>query len=123
MRRGALLLVLAGVAAVAAAPAAGGTATVVKRKPQRKVVTVNDNYYVPLTLTVNRGSTIVWKWPDDAGDVHDVRLGKRPKGVKVFQSDPGAAGYSFTRKLTVPGTYAIVCTLHEEMTMTVKVRK
>lgn len=116
-------LLLAGVAALAAAPAATGTAAAVKRKPQRKVVTVNDNYYLPLTLTVNRGSTIVWSWPDDAGDVHDVKLTKRPKGVKAFQSEPGSAGYSFTRKLTVPGTYAIVCTLHEEMTMTVKVRK
>jgi plastocyanin len=110
------VLVLAGVAAVAAAPAGA------VRKPQRKVVSVNDNYYLPATLTVNRGSTIVWRWPADAGDVHDVKLGRHPKGARPFWSEPGAAGYSFTRKLTVPGRYRIVCTLHEEMTMTITVR-
>jgi plastocyanin len=114
-RPGVVLLV--GVAAVAAAPADA------VRKPPRKVVTVNDNYYLPAALTVDRGATIVWKWPADAGDVHDVKLGKRPKGVKSFWSEPGASGYSFTRKLTVPGRYAIVCTLHEEMTMTITVRR
>jgi len=117
VRRALGVLVLAGVAAVAAAPAAA------VRKPQRKVVTVNDNYYGPAALTVNLGSTIVWRWPADAGDVHDVKLGAHPKGAKPFWSDPGAAGYSFTRKLTVPGRYRIVCTLHEEMRMTITVRK
>jgi plastocyanin len=111
-------LLIAGVAAVAAAPAASPAV-----RAKRKVVTVNDNYYLPVRVTVPRGSTIVWKWPDDAGDVHDVKLTKRPKGVKAFQSEPGSAGYSFSRKLAVPGTYRIVCTLHEEMTMTVTVRK
>ena len=116
MRRAFGVVVLVGVAAVAAAPAGAGST------PQRKVVTIYDNYYLPLKLTVNKGSTIVWKWPADAGDVHDVKLGKHPKGAKPFWSEPGAAGYSFTRKLTVPGRYSIVCTLHEEMTMTITVR-
>lgn len=115
MRR---VLLLAGVAALAAAPAALPAV-----RAKRKVVTVNDNYYMPAKVTVPRGTTIVWKWPADAGDVHDVKLTKRPKGVKVFQSEPGSAGYAFSRKLTVPGTYRIVCTLHEEMTMTITVRK
>lgn len=107
-----------GAAAVVAAPA-GNAAT----KPVRKVVTVHDNYYSPDKLTVPVNSTIMWKWPADAGDVHDVKLGRGPKGAKGFWSDPGAAGYSFKRKLTVPGTYRIVCTLHEEMKMTITVRR
>jgi plastocyanin len=89
----------------------------------RKVVGVYDNYYLPLKMTVPKGTTIVWRWPADAGDVHDVKLGRHPKGAKTFWSEPGAAGYSFQRKLTVPGTYRIVCTLHEEMTMTITVRR
>jgi len=55
--------------------------------------------------------------------VHDVKLKSGPKGVKKFQSESAATDYSFKRKLTVAGTYKIVCTLHEEMTMTIKVRK
>ena len=110
---------LAGVvtAVAVAAPAVPATG------PGKKVVKIFDNYYLPLSLKVARGTTIVWKWPADVGDVHDVKLGRHPKGAKPFWSEPGASGYSFSRKLTVPGTYKIVCTLHEEMTMTITVKK
>jgi plastocyanin len=42
--------------------------------------------------------------------------------VKRFHSEPSAGGYTYKRKLTQPGLYKIVCTLHEEMTMTIRVR-
>ncbi len=65
----------------------------------------------------------MWRWPRNAGDVHDVYLAAKPKGVKRFHSDAAASDYSFKRKLKQPGRYVIVCTLHEEMTMAVKVKK
>ena len=111
MRRAFLLAAAVGLVLAAPAATAG-----------RKKVGVYDNYYLPNKLTVPKNSTIVWKWPAEVGDVHDVKLGKHPKGAKTFWSEPGASGYSFTRKLTIPGTYRIVCTLHEEMTMTITVR-
>ena len=43
--------------------------------------------------------------------------------MKKFHSEAASTDYTFKRKLTVPGTYRIVCTLHEEMHMTVRVRK
>ena len=91
----------------------------------KKTVGVGDNYYTPKTLTVSKGTTVTWKWPgyDQAGDVHDVKLKSGPKGVKKFQSEAASTDYSFKRKLTVAGTYKLVCTLHHEMTMTIKVRK
>jgi len=55
--------------------------------------------------------------------VHDVKLKSGPKGVKKFQSEAASTDYSFKRRLTVAGTYKLICTLHEEMTMTIKVRK
>ena len=63
-------------------------------------------------LTVSRGTTVTWQWPgfDEAGDVHDVKLKSGPKGVKKFQSEAASTDYSFKRKLTVPGTYKIICT-------------
>jgi plastocyanin len=90
-----------------------------------KTVKIGDNFFSPKKLTVDRGSTVRWKWPaaDEAGDVHDVALTKRPKGVKRFHSEAAATDYSYKRKLKKPGTYKIVCTLHEEMRMTIKVRK
>ena len=116
MTRATTFLLACAVAALAAPPAVAGGA------PQHKTVLVQDNFYAPLKLTVNRGSTITWRWPDDAGDVHDVKLGAHPKGARPFHSQPGAAGYSFARRLTVPGTYKIVCTIHPGMAMTLKVR-
>ena len=43
--------------------------------------------------------------------------------MKKFQSEAAATDYTYKRKLTVPGTYKLVCTLHEEMRMTVRVRR
>ena len=83
-----------------------------------------DNYYLPAKLTVNKGSTITWKWPSDMPiDVHDVKLKSGPEGVRKFQSEPASSGYRYKRTLKKPGTYKIVCTLHEEMKMTIRVRR
>lgn len=106
----------AAAALLCAAPAVAGA-------PQRKSVEVADNYYLPAKLTVNKGSTVTWKWPDDiAIDVHDVKLKSAPKGVRKWHSEPASSGYRFKRTLKKPGTYKIICTLHEEMVMTIKVR-
>jgi plastocyanin len=112
-----LALAFAAVAALlCAAPADAGA-------PQRKTVKLYDNSFLPLKLTVNRGSTITWKWTGEAFDVHDVKLKSGPPGVKKFHSEPASSGYRYKRTLRVPGRYRIVCTLHEEMTMTIKVRR
>ena len=119
MRRSAFAAVLlSGAVVFAAAPAGAGSG------PVKRTVKLGDNYFSPTKLTVNRDSTITWRWPEDSGDVHDVALGKRPAGVKQFASDPASTSYSFKRKLTKPGRYSIICTLHEEeMRMTVTVRR
>jgi plastocyanin len=109
-------VLLAGVALLlSAAPAQAAT----------KIVRIGDNYFLPDTLRVARGTTIVWRWPDfdEAGDVHDVKLKSGPKGVKKFQSEAAATDYTFKRRVTVPGRYRIVCTLHEDMTMRIRVRR
>ena len=110
-----LIAVLAGAALLSAAPAHGAV---------RKTVTVGDNYFTSQNLTVKRGTKITWRWPgyDVSGDVHDVGLMKGPKGVRKFRSEAASTEYSYSRKLTVPGTYRLGCSLHHEMRMTVKVR-
>jgi len=112
--RAAAVLVAAGVALVGAAPAQAG-----------KTVRIYDNYFLKDELTVNRGAVVTWRWPgaDEAGDVHDVKLRSGPKGVKKFQSEAAATDYTYRRRLKVPGRYRIVCTLHEEMTMKIRVRR
>jgi plastocyanin len=113
------VLLLAGVALLlSAAPAQAG-------RPKGKTVRIYDNYFLADDITVKRGATVTWKWPgfDEAGDVHDVKLKSGPKGAKKFHSEAAATDYTFKRRLTVPGRYRIVCTLHEEMTMRVRVRR
>ncbi len=113
------ILMVAGAALLSAAPVQAAA------KPKGKTIKLGDNYYAPKTVTVARGATVTWKWPsfDQAGDVHDVKLKSGPKGAKKFASEAASTDYSFKRKLTVPGTYKIVCTLHDTMRMTIKVRK
>jgi plastocyanin len=103
-------------AAAAALPAQAGTTP-------RKAVGIYDNFYLPDKATVKKDTIVVWKWPDDAGDVHDVKLKEKPRKAKRFWSTPASVGYKYKQKLTVPGKYHIICTLHEEMEMWVTVRK
>ena len=111
--------VVAGVALLSAAPA-------VAAKPRGKTIRIYDNYFVPDAVKVKSGATVTWKWPgfDEAsGDVHDVKLKSGPKGVKKFHSEAASVDYSFKRKLKKVGKYKIICTLHEEMRMTIRVRR
>jgi plastocyanin len=132
--------------ALAAMTAAGVLVPVVadgatKRKPQKKTVTMNDNFYGPAKLTINAGSTVTWQWPVEVGDSHDVKLTKKPSGARftyvdedtgkkvtrtTFTSPPFAAGPAKFKVtgFTKPGKYHLICTFHEtEMTMDITVRK
>ena len=91
--------------------------------PKSKVVKVRDNFFSPDSLTVAKSTKIIWRWPRSPGDVHDVYLTRRPDGVKRFHSELAASDYSFARRLKKSGKYTMVCTIHAEMTMKVKVRR
>jgi plastocyanin len=75
-------------------------------------------------MNIKSGTTVVWRWPSyfEAGDVHDVKLARGPKGVKRFHSEAASSDYTFKRRLTVRGSYRVVCTLHEGMGTTIRVR-
>jgi plastocyanin len=102
----------------------GARPPAVATAPKPKSVEVADNYYLPAKLTVKVGGKVTWKWPDDVAiDVHDVKLKSAPKGVKKFHSEPASSGYRYTRTFKKPGRYKVICTLHEEMKMTITVKK
>ena len=111
--RAAAALVAAACLVVPAAAASGST---VKR------VKVGDDYYGPARLTVKPGTKVRWVWLAENGNSHDVKLVRAPHGVKRFHSASAATDYSFSRKLTKRGSYKIVCTLHQDMTMSIRVR-
>jgi len=103
-------------AALVAAPAtqAGGA--------KSKIIKIGDNFFAPDSVKVTKGTKVVWRWPKYAGDTHDVKLRSGPKGVKKFKSDFAASDYSFARTLKKPGKYVVICTLHQDMTMTIRVK-
>ncbi len=119
MRARHALVVLTGAAAVAAAPV---PATAAKSKAKRVTIGVFDNYYSPSKKTIKAGTTVRWRWDEGITDVHDVKLSKAPKGVKKFQTEPLAAGDTYSKKLTKAGTYKFICTFHEGMRMTIRVK-
>src|SRR4051794_35980687 len=84
---------------VAALPAPAGS------PPPRKNIAVRDDLFAPKKLTVKRGTTIAWHWAAQNFNLHDVKLIAAPKGVKHFHSRSRVVRYSFSRKLTVRGTY------------------
>lgn len=118
--------------AVALALVAASTATAAAAAPHRaraghhartRTVSVNDNWFGPSKLRVHAGDRVRWRWSADAADVHDVALRSGPRGVRRFHSEPLAAGQSFSQRLRRPGRYRIVCTFHQDMTMTITVTR
>lgn len=127
MKRLSTVLTVAAVAAAGLVPAlAAGPATGQSSSTKRgakKTIRIGDNFYAPTKVTVRAGTSVTWKWPTETGDTHDVKLQRGPKGARKFHSEEAGSDYSFTRKLTVPGTYKIICTLHADMRATIVVKK
>ena len=95
----------------------------VSSKVVKKTVKIGDNFFSPDSLKVPKDTKVTWRWPKNPGESHDVYLRKGPKGVKRFHSAAAATGYSFSRTLKKPGKYVVICTIHEEMKMTIRVKK
>jgi plastocyanin len=93
-------------------------------KTVKKNIKIGDYYFAPAKLTVKSGTYVIWHWPKIAGDQHDVYMKKGPKGVKRFRSEILSADVSYKKKLTVPGKYSIICSLHPDtMRLTITVKK
>ncbi|MGZ4167227.1 MAG: cupredoxin domain-containing protein [Solirubrobacteraceae bacterium] len=97
-------LVLFGLLSVSALAASGMT------------VKVADNHYGPKTLTVGRGTKVTWRWTGVLK--HNVVVHTGPSFFSSKTQVRGSFIHVFTRK----GTYALVCTVHPKMKMTVVVR-
>ena len=82
-------------------------------------VDVRNAAFSPRKLSVPAGSTVSWRFDDKIQ--HDVTVVGGPRG---FASNYTSGGVTYSRKLTVPGTYRIFCSLHPvQMSETVLVHK
>jgi plastocyanin len=111
LRLAALLAVIPVSTACAASGEPGGdTASVPSgASGSAAVVTVKDFSFNPPALTIAAGTTVTWKFEDDA--VHNAVAGD-----KSFTSPNLSGGKTFTHTFTKAGTYPYLCTLHQYMT-------
>lgn len=104
----ALALVATAATAVLLPGQAAGAAT--------KVVSVRDDFFDARSVTVKRGAAVRWVWRGRAP--HNVVV---TKGPQRFRSKLQTSG-TYQRRLTRPGRYGYVCTIHAGMTGTIRVR-
>jgi plastocyanin len=121
-----ILIVLA--ACIAAVALLGAPAAPAKPVPKPKVVTVNDFYFGPAAVTINKGGSVKWVWSELNSYPHDVHLKQGPKGLKqkatYSTKTTAVTAAEFKKKFETPGSYKFICTIHPtEMKLTVTVKK
>jgi plastocyanin len=93
-------------------------AVVAAAAPAMKPAITIDNYsFKPGTITVKRGTTVVWINKDD--DVHTI---KGTDGPEAFNSPALEAGSRFGYAFHHAGTYHYICTVHPYMHGVIVVR-
>jgi plastocyanin len=93
-----------------------------------KLVTVNDFYFGPSSVTVHKGGSVNWVWSAANTYPHDVHLKSGPKGLKqrgtYSTKTTAVTDAEFKKAFPTAGTYHFICTIHPtEMKLTVVVKK
>jgi plastocyanin len=109
-------------AAGAKAPRASSSAA----KP--KLVTVNDFFFAPSSVTIDKGGSVKWLWSAANTAPHDVHLKSGPEGLKQKGSystrTTAVTDAELKKSFPTAGTYKFICTIHPtEMKLTVVVKK
>jgi plastocyanin len=110
LRLAVAISLVAALALVALASVAGARGSV--------TIKVGDDFFDPASKTVASGTKVKFNWI--GSDKHDVVKKKGPGGDfgSGATDDPGV---NFSKKFKKRGTYKIICTIHEEMKMKLKV--
>lgn len=130
MRRPAKFAAGALIACLCAVALFGATAEGAKQAPKPKptIVSVNDFYFGPDSVSIKKGGTVKWVWSSLNTYPHDVHLKSGPKGLKQKGSystkTTAVTEAEFKKSFSTPGTYKFICTIHPtEMKLTVVVKK
>lgn len=131
MRHGAEAAPVRVLALLAVMSALLGPAAAAAQAPQRAkpaVVTVNDFFFGPDSLTIHKGKTVKWVWSESNTYPHDVHLKQGPKNLKERSTystrTTAVTGAVFKKRFERPGTYRYICTVHPTlMKLTVTVRR
>ena len=111
-------LVIAGAALLVGCALGGGIAfaagTAAASNPAS--IQLGDNFFQPKRLTVSVGTKVTWTWTGNS--THNVTV---VSGPQKFRSVDQSSG-TYTRVMSKPGVYRIVCTFHPGMDLTLTVR-
>jgi plastocyanin len=80
-------------------------------------VSVRNFSFGPRTLSIARGTTVVWRWVNTQGIRHDVHVTGGPVSFSSAKKTSGTYNHVFNRA----GTYHLICTVHPDMTETITV--
>jgi plastocyanin len=83
-------------------------------------VDIGSNFFAPGKKIVKTGDKVRFAWEGGGFEVHDVNV---RKGPQKFRSPLQAGGTWTTKRLKQVGTYTLFCSQHEEMTMTLVVKR
>lgn len=105
-----------------------GAASAQAPPPKPTIVTVNDFFFGPDTVTIHKGRTMKWIWSETNTYPHDVHLKQGPKNLKNRGSysthTSAVTDASFKKTFERPGTYHYICTIHPTlMKLTVAVKR
>jgi len=97
-------------------------------RPKPTIVTVNDFFFGPDSVTIQKGRTVKWVWSSTNTYPHDVHLKQGPKKLKERGSysthTTAVTDASFKKTFERPGTYHYICTVHPTlMKLTLVVKK
>ena len=106
MKRSIVPAIVVALLAVFALPALAAT----------KTVLLMDDFFSPKTLSVSKGTTLVFRWAGKAP--HNVVVASGPER---FRSSTKRTG-TYSKRVRRTGSYRIVCTIHSEMKMSLRVR-
>jgi plastocyanin len=98
------------------AVAALGAAVVSPSLAATRSVGVKDDYFSPRSLTISKNTAVRWIWRGSGR--HNVVVDRGPASFRSSVKRSGNYPHMFTRR----GTYRLVCTVHPDMTMTVRVQ-
>ncbi len=86
---------------------------------RRGTVEVGDLFFRRPNVSLPAGGTLTWRF--NGTGLHNITLANGPRG---FSSPNLSDGRTYSKRLSVPGTYQLFCGLHPvDMTATIKVKR
>jgi plastocyanin len=79
-------------------------------------IQLGDNFFQPNHLTVSVGTKVTWTWTGNS--THNVTVVSGPQRFRSVDQSSG----TYSRVMSKPGVYRIVCTLHPGMNLRLTVR-